>query len=185
MNLTGCDNSMGRGTQMKKYLPVLATASLTLCAATAGADNHGIVVDVKAAKVAVEADGRQMLASVRDAGPGDVVEYHLTYRNTSSQRASNVIGTMKIPAHRLIYIPDSATLRNLYASVDGVKYSPVPLMRKVKRADGTETAELVPVSDYRYLRWQLGDLPAHGSTSVKARLRIDPEPVIIVTASVR
>jgi hypothetical protein len=68
------------------------------------------------------------------------------------------------------------------ASIDGAVFAPMPLSRMVKQADGSLRRELVPLSEYRALRWEVGSLPAGGSTVVSLLTRIDSPPVAAALA---
>jgi hypothetical protein len=167
-----------------------AVALALLIATTAKAappvPEHGVVADLVVAKVAKRADGHQKFISARGTEPGDVVEYRVTYRNTTYGAARGVVGTLTIPVHRLSYIPESASHGlMLEASVDGRTFEPVPLKRLVVRENGQLKMEPIPASEYRFLRWQIGDLPARGSMTVSARMRVHEPQVVLVTNSVR
>jgi len=60
---------------------------------------------------------------------------------------------------------------------DGHTFESIPLMRKVKLDDGREVMREVPAAEYRFLRWSLGTLGAHGQQSVRARVRVSTGPV--------
>jgi len=53
-----------------------------------------------------------------------------------------------------------------------VHYAPVPLKKIVKGADGKMTEEWVPYSEYKSLRWDLGEIGGEGMKSVKARMKV-------------
>ncbi len=112
-----------------------------------------------------------MKSSARQAKPGDVIEYSVIYRNRDNDAARNVMATLPIPTG-MEFLPKTSNPEHVMASLDGSEFAPVPLMHKVKRADGTVADQEVPYSQYRFLRWNLGDLPAGGSKSVSARMRI-------------
>ena len=153
---------------MKSYLPL----ALALLGAAASAESpHGVVADLAVAKVPLRPD---------------VVEYRITYRNTTFRSVHGVVGTLTIPVDRLRYAADS-TMPGLLleASVDGETFAPAPLLRLVVRDDGSMKMEPVPADEYRFLRWQLGALPAQGSVTVKARMHVNELPVVLVTSRAR
>lgn len=129
-----------------------------------------IDVQLEARKVVVGADGKESLVPAAEARPGDVIEYTATYRNPERKAITQLEPTLPIPAGAE-YISGSAQPARVLASVDGRLYGAVPLKRKVRR-DGREVEELVPNSEYRFLRWRAGQLAADGQLSVKARVRV-------------
>jgi hypothetical protein len=82
-----------------------------------------------------------------------------------------VKATLPIPSG-MEYIPESAVPNQVMATADDVNYASVPLKRNVKRADGKIIQELVPYSEYRSLRWDLGEIAAGAVKSVKARMKV-------------
>jgi hypothetical protein len=69
-------------------------------------------------------------------------------------------------------VPGSARPANALATVDGESFFAVPLGRVVRRADGAEAREPVPIGDYRALRWQAGDLAPGQVARFSARVRV-------------
>jgi hypothetical protein len=57
--------------------------------------------------------------------------------------------------------------------LDGVKYDAVPLKRQVKDKTGKQVTVLVPVSEYKALRWSLGAINAGKVMTVSARVRVE------------
>jgi uncharacterized repeat protein (TIGR01451 family) len=171
---------------MNKYLPIAAAWLPLLSLASPPVADQGVVAQLAVAKVERESGGRQKLKSARDAAPGDVLEYRVTYRNTTHARARGVIGTLSIPANRFTYVPDSASSGLLLeASMDGRTFEPAPLLRLVVGEDGKTKMEPIPPTEYRALRWQLGDLPARASVTVSARMRVREPETVVVTNVVR
>lgn len=127
------------------------------------------------------ANGVERFVSADTAQPNDVVEYRTSYRNRSQKTLRGVAATLPVPAG-FEYVPNSAGTDAL-ASLDGKTYAAVPLTRTVKAADGREEVRLVPVSEYRFLRWKLGDLPAGETTTVTARMRMSSTAPVVVAAA--
>lgn len=137
------------------------------------ADGNGPEVTLSLYKVVAKADGSETLAQAGQVKPGDRVEYVAAYRNPGKSIIRNVQATLPIPAGGMQYIPDSASPSRAHASVNGKDFSPMPLMRVVNQPDGTQRKLPVPVAEYRYLRWSLGDLEAGKRMTVKARMRVE------------
>jgi hypothetical protein len=71
-----------------------------------------------------------------------------------------------------VLLPESVSPAIAEASLDGAKFSPVPLKRRVKDAKGVETEEEVPTSEYRSVRWSIGNLAPGKAVTVRFRVRI-------------
>ena len=66
------------------------------------------------------------------------------------------------------------------ASTDGLSFRTLPLKRKAKLANGVEAEQLVPLNEYRFLRWYPGELAAGKSVSYSARFKIvDDKPTTV------
>ena len=124
--------------------------------------------------------GHETLVPAEKARPGDVLEYHAVYRNDGAKPVRELVATLPIPGG-LEYLPSTAAPAVMLASLDGAAFSPVPLMRKQRTADGREVLREVPSSEYRALRWSLGTLGARASRTVSARARVAPLAVATLT----
>jgi len=143
-----------------------------ICAGTTHAQNaNDVVVTLKAHKVVRTGDGKEVLRVADRAMPGEIIQYDALYRNQGTAGIRNLQPTLPIPAG-LEYLPDTAKPGPSTASVDGKNFAPIPLMRRVALPDGKTKEEPVPTSEYRALRWNLGDLDSGGSTLVSARARL-------------
>jgi uncharacterized repeat protein (TIGR01451 family) len=130
--------------------------------------------DVKVSLVAqrvVTADGRETLVEADKAKPGDTIQYEATYRNVGQSAAYNVGATVPIPTG-LALVADSAKPAAEQASLDGKKFSAMPLMHDVKNAAGVVESQPVPLSQYRALRWIIKELSAGGNATVSVRARV-------------
>lgn len=133
------------------------------------------------AKRVVTAHGKETFVPAAKARPGDVIQYQATYRLPGASGVRQVLATLPIPKG-MEYVARSAEPARVEASVDGRSYAPVPLRRAVRLDDGREVMREVPVTEYRYLRWSLGDLEGRGQESVKARVRVAPADLSGATA---
>jgi uncharacterized repeat protein (TIGR01451 family) len=132
----------------------------------------GIDAQLLARVVQRDADGKETLRSADSARPGDVIDYTVTYANRTSAPVKGVQATLPIPADSTVYIPDSAQPAAVQASVDGNRFEPVPLRHIVVGADGRSQTRDVPLDQYRFLRWNIGDLAAGDTKVVRARVRM-------------
>jgi uncharacterized repeat protein (TIGR01451 family) len=119
----------------------------------------------------VVANGVEHKQSADKVLPGDVIEYVVECKNPDTKPVKDFKPILPVPAG-LEYIPQTASPVPVMASTDGKNFAPVPLKRSVKGADGKMVEQLVPVSEYRSLQWDLGILEAGASKSVKARMKV-------------
>ena len=133
-------------------------------------ETAAVTVALQQFKVVKAIDGKEQLLDAASVKPGDVLEYAATYTNKTGKPVSGLVADLPIP-EGLEYLPRSAkpgaTL--VKAAVKDGEFAAEPLMRKAR--DGK--AEPVPYSEYRALRWTLGQLPAGGVTSVSARAKVE------------
>jgi uncharacterized repeat protein (TIGR01451 family) len=130
--------------------------------------------DVKVTLVAnkiMKSNGTEVQQSGKTAKPGDTIEYVAEYRNTDKVNVRNVVATLPVPAGTE-YLPDTESPRPALASTDGTHFAAIPLKRTVRNATGQPKEELVPYSEYRTLRWNLGEISGTGSKTVKARVKV-------------
>ena len=139
------------------------------------AADPAVVANMTAVKVVVQA-GKETLTSADRAQPGDVIEYRVDYHNTSKNGVGNVVATLPVPANGVEFILDTDAPHGAMASIDGKTFSAIPLMRTVKLPNGHTTMQAIPFTEYRYLRWSLGDLPADAHKRVSARVRLVATP---------
>ncbi|HKD82927.1 MAG TPA: hypothetical protein VKH81_24770 [Candidatus Angelobacter sp.] len=129
-----------------------------------------VKVELKASKIVV-VNGAEQRQPADKATPGAIIEYVAEYKNTAKTAVSNVVATLPVPPG-MEYVPDTAEPAQVMASTDDRNYSPAPLKRSVRGADGKMVEQLVPFSEYRSLRWKLGDIEGDSSKSVKARMKV-------------
>jgi uncharacterized repeat protein (TIGR01451 family) len=145
---------------------------LTVCAAAAqAADPVTNVLTVR--RIARQPDGRETTEVATSAKPGDVLEYVAEFHNNGTTAARGLSATLPLPSGTE-FISESQHPSDASASVDGITFEPIPLKRRVKGEDGTPHEELVPLRDYRYLRWPAAELAGGASLSVSARVVISP-----------
>ena len=127
-----------------------------------------VTVQLTAYKVVKNA-GKETLTAADKMTPGETVEYKAVYKNTNKSAVRDVKASLPIP-QGMQFVPNTAIPAAPMASTDGVNFSKLPLMKQVKGADGKMHEEPVPYSEYRSLRWDLGEIPAGGSKTVSARM---------------
>lgn len=155
---------------MNRIVSLVAACALMLWTGLAlAADSTPVEVTLRAFQVNAALGGK--LVPTLEARPGDVIEYQVTYRNPAKAAARQVAATLPVPAGGMAYLDGSASPGLLQASLDGVHFAPAPLKRDVTR-EGKRVSETVPPSEYKFLRWNLGDLAAGQQVTVSARMRL-------------
>ena len=156
-------------------------AVLLLTAAGLGNAKPGddLAINMTQSKI-VAKEGKEATEPAADAKPGDVIEYAAEYSNKGDKPLNAVMAIIPIPTGTE-YLPGTAKPTQAFASLKGDKYEAVPLKRKVKQADGKEVEQLVPYSEYRFVRWSVGDM-APGKTqkySLRVKLENNGSPVAV------
>ena len=157
----------------------LAVGIATVCVALslawtdpAAAQSKGDVqISLIARKVTAAPDGKEKLLAADTARPGEVIQYDAVYLNQSRKEVRNLAPTLPIPAG-MEFVAESAKPVASQASLDGRTFEPFPLVRKVTRPDGRVEEVPVPLSEYRALRWNVGELKAGATTRIIARARL-------------
>ena len=155
---------MNSARTLKSALTALAVLALYL-------PLHAEVKVILVASRIVSINGVEQKQVADKAKPGEVIEYDAEYKNSDKVAVKNVMATLPIPSG-LEYLPQTAMPEGALASTDGSSYAPVPLKRTVRGADGRQIQELVPYSEYRSLRWNLGEIAGGASKTVKARMKV-------------
>lgn len=146
--------------------PAMAKSPVAARPATAAA----VVVELTQHKVTKNEKGDEQLVDAASVKPGDVIEYRATYTNKSPKAVTGLVGNLPIP-EGLEYLPRSAKpgASLVKAAADDGVFAAEPLVRALP---GGKT-EPLPYSQYRALRWTLGQLPAGGVTAVSARAKVE------------
>ena len=157
---------------MKAFHQGAAAAAVLLCAAwpVAAQQSSPVETRLEARKVVTGADGKESFAGAESARPGDVIEYIATYRNTSRQPVKNLAATLPIPSNTEL-VAGSVRPASARASLDSRTFADLPLKRSVQR-NGQLVEETVPLSEYRSLRWNAGELAGAASASFAARVKV-------------
>lgn len=154
---------------VKAYVSIISFVVLLSLAAQAE-----VKAVLKTEKVSVQ-NGKEVMSSAEKAAPGDTLQLTVTYKNTDKEAASKVIANLPIDL-REEYVAGSASPAGALASTDGANFFPVPLKRMVKNSEGKTVEQEIPGSEYRALRWSLGDLAGGASRTVTARVKIRTAP---------
>lgn len=157
---------------MSRFAGILIGLIVALPLTAIAAGGPDIVAGLVALKVSRNAAGVEAFAAATHTNPGETLEYRATYKNVSRNSARGVVATLPIPSNGIELSSIDAKLPPTSASLDGVQYAAYPLVRTVKRSDGSSETVRVPLAEYRSLRWTLGDMAAGTERTVTARMQI-------------
>lgn len=150
-------------------------ASLSVATPAAHAQQKDpVAVNLTAKKVVVK-NGKETLESADKAKPGDVIQYEAVYRNSGAAPVQGLQATVPVP-EGLTFVGGSATPAGAQASLDGKTFQPIPLMREVKKVDGTTLRQAVPLAEYRALRWSIDRLDGGKNVAVQLRAEVRTNP---------
>ena len=99
-----------------------------------------VPVSLSAHRVQVDTKGKETFTAGDEAKPGEIIEYRAVYHNAGSASVTGLVATLPIP-RGMEYLPTTAKPGKAEASLDGTTFAPIPLTRRVKRADGTVVVE--------------------------------------------
>ncbi len=151
-------------------------ANINVARAQSVTSSSPISIALSAFKVVHDKDGHESLVAASKARPGDIIEYRATTTNSSTRTLANVQTAIPIPSG-LVFVSSSQRPASATASADGRTFGSMPLKRVVRDATGAAKVVMVPLSQYRSVRWTIGQLAAGQSVqvSVRARLRASAE----------
>lgn len=155
----------------QEWLVAILGAFALMLFITATEARAEVIAELSAQRIAADG-GKETRTEAREVKPGEMLEYRARYRNTGKLAVRKVQAVLPIPANAFIYVAASARPANVFASVDGKQFNAVPLMRAVTLPDGKRELRPVPLAEYRYLRWDLGDLQPGAEIVVSARMRM-------------
>ncbi len=140
---------------------------------TATAKPTGAVeVKLAAYKVTRGADKKEVLSPADKVAPDDLLEYQVVYQNNGKSLLKQITANLPIP-DGTTYVAGSAKPAGAMASLDGKNFAAMPLKRMVKKPDGKLEEQLVPLAEYRALKWKLADLAEKNKAEVSARVRVN------------
>ena len=133
---------------------LLFTLSLTL-----GYANNGVKMELTTNKVVSDKQGKVVYIPVRTAPVGTIIQYKVIYTNTLAKDINDLIITLPIPSS--MTFTGEAHPASAQASTDGKNFADIPLVRQVAgKMNNT------PLSEYRYIRWNIKILPARKFANV-------------------
>ena len=140
---------------------------------TATAKPAGAVeAKLAAYKVTRDADKKEVLSPADKVAPDDLLEYQVVYQNNGKSLLKQLTASLPIPVGTT-YVTGSAKPAGAMASLDGKNFATMPLKRMVKKPDGKLEEQLVPLAEYRALKWKLAELAEKNKVEVSARVRVN------------
>ena len=124
----------------------------------------------------VTVNGKEQTQNTDRAAPGEKLQYVANYHNTThlisapGMMLNGVSAVVPIPGN-MKYL-GAASPQPSAASLDGKRYEPYPLMKRVTQSNGAVVQTPVPWDEYRYLKWDMGTIPADTQKSVKAMVQV-------------
>lgn len=138
--------------------------------AQAPATTGSVESKLEVGKVVVK-DGKESIEPAGTARPGDLLQYTARYTNKGRASVSNLEATLPIPANTELVI-ESIKPTGAKASTGGTTFGEIPLKRKVRQANGVEYEQVIPVREYRALRWSAAEIPGEKTATFVARVRV-------------
>jgi uncharacterized repeat protein (TIGR01451 family) len=164
---------MGKSSRISSTLIAVMLVALPLAAWA----QPKIAITVKAQKeVTVTVQGKQVkkLIAAKGVQPGEEIIYTLSYLNSGSEAARDVIISDPIPAGTA-FLPGSASdSGDLAFSIDnGKSYKkPTLLTYEQKGGDGKAQKRVATPEDYTDIRWTIPSVPAGGKGSVNFKVKV-------------
>lgn len=158
----------------KRWLPAALAALALVSSALVARAAAPLESALEAARIVV-VDGREVEQPVSSVKPGDTLKYHARYRNTGATPLAQVAATLPIPAGTQIVLGNSAR-EGAQASLDGVRFQPMPLTRRVRNAEGQWQTVAVPLAEYKAVRWPARTLAAGEGFDVSLRVQVIDTP---------
>ena len=101
--------------------------------------------------------GKEILTAAEQVEPDQLVEYHLTYVNSSKDGISGLTVTGPVP-EGTTYVTDTAkadVTARFRVSIDGgATFEEEPVIREVVQENGEVKERIVPADEYTHLQWQ-------------------------------
>ena len=134
----------------------LDTLQLTPTFSTPGVVN----ANTKVMKILKNADGREVAVPANHIAPGDVIEYHTTYTNTTAQPVNDINAMVSLPSG--IQLVSLNSPLPTFATTGGDTY------KTIQQVGNT----VVVQENYSGLKWNLANLNANGNQTVVIRAKV-------------
>ena len=119
-----------------------------------------VIAQTKIMKILKNKEGQEMAVPANHVASGDVIEYHTTYTNATTQSVNNINAMVSLPSG--IQLLSLNSLLPTLATIDGKSYQTIQPM-------GTTTATQ---GNYAGLKWNLVNLDANAAQTVVIRAKV-------------
>jgi len=134
----------------------LDTLQLTPTFSTPGVVN----ANTKVMKILKNADGREVAVPANHIAPGDIIEYHTTYTNTTAQPVSSVNAIVSLPSGvQMVSLNSSLPT---FATMGGDNYQTI----------GQVGNTVMVQESYSGLKWDLANINANSAQTVVIRAKV-------------
>lgn len=141
--------------------PIFTTTSLDSLQLTPTFSTPNIVgAQTKVMKILKNSDGREIAVPANHVAPGDVIEYHTTYTNTTSQPVNNITAMVSLP-NGVKLVSLNSPLPTL-ASTGGNNYQTIQQVGN----------PVLVQQNYSGLKWNLVNLDANAAQTVVIRAKV-------------
>lgn len=137
------------------------------------AQSNAVSSVLKAFKITMDGDNKEVAIEVTELKPGDTIEYRLTYQNNTEGDISQLQPVLPIPLE-MFYLDESALPGLSGASISTIAndFKQPPLTRLVTLPDGSQVNRTIPAAEYRRLQWLVPALAAGESITLTARVKV-------------
>ncbi|MEN8626618.1 hypothetical protein [Psychrobacter proteolyticus] len=142
--------------QVTTTTTTLDTLQLTPTFSTPGVVN----ANTKVMKILKNADGREVAVPANHIAPGDVIEYHTTYTNTTAQPVNDI--------NAMISLPSGVQLVSLNSPLPTLATTGGDSYQTIKQVGNT----VVVQENYSGLKWNLVNFDANAAKTVVIRAKV-------------
>jgi uncharacterized repeat protein (TIGR01451 family) len=155
----------------------LAALALAMDAAHAAPEAKSpLATELALSRIVVGDDGKELVLPAARVQPGDTLRYSAAYRNQGKTALNDVVASLPVPQGMQMAPAqaDKTQADDMQASVDGKTFTRLPLVRRVRQADGRWADVPVPLAEIRYVRWAARTLAAGEQFNASLRVRVTP-----------
>ena len=142
--------------QVTTTTTTLDTLQLTPTFSTPGVVN----ANTKVMKILKNADGREVAVPANHIAPGDVIEYHTTYTNTTAQPVNDI--------NAMISLPSGVQLVSLNSPLPTLATTGGDSYQTIQQVGNTVVAQ----ENYSGLKWNLVNFDANAAKTVVIRAKV-------------
>ena len=111
-------------------------------------------------KIMKNGTGREVAVPANHIAPGDVIEYHTTYTNTTAQPVNDI--------NAMISLPSGVQLVSLNSPLPTFATTGGDTYQTIQQVGNTVTIQ----ENYSGLKWNLANLDANGNQTVVIRAKV-------------